>query len=620
MFFFKPNCFSKLKNVIGYVNNHYYIKQTKLLYTLEICNYVNYRTYLCIKLCCITDQFNKTNIVIAQSKHDLSHFPICNRRFSTKILPKKSNVFGDLSYDDYERIEMDEAEKREEKFMENVLSKRQRFTHIHYVKLIKSHLRDKNLQLALNVLTVMKENRDKPDLYIYRLLISAFAQQGDVKQCFKLFKKLKERGFIPTSTVYSSLMHACAESKDTKTALKYLTFLREHFYVKKINLTDINYAAFIRAYNQHKQTLTAFEIADEAKDKGIYTQDIIAALFNGVINDTENGLKHCLVLWHKMKVSKVKPTIFHYNLLLRAIRDTKFGDLKINDIIVPELINTKIQFIETGRPDLLDSPPILTTSLILLLKNHNYFISNESSKQRRELDTIDKNSLLSLNLNNILQENRLLLFGGVDKLLKRMKDDDVQPDVKTITLLLDLIPSTIEAEEAFFKYIVKNKLQIDISFFNMLIKRRCLRKQYKDATEVIDKIQTYHMTPNVVTFGVLAIGCRMEKDGRELLEQLDTIHCAPNYVILGTLLFNACSTRNFSYTLFLMRYILKNQIRPSQDMLNNLEKFDRTMLEIVRNKDKYKHKAINKIMKDYNNFKIKYEDWKTKVQNDILKI
>ena len=213
MFFFKPNCFSKLKNVIGYVNNHYYIKQTKLLYTLEICNYVNYRTYLCIKLCCITDQFNKTNIVIAQSKHDLSHFPICNRRFSTKILPKKSNVFGDLSYDDYERIEMDEAEKREEKFMENVLSKRQRFTHIHYVKLIKSHLRDKNLQLALNVLTVMKENRDKPDLYIYRLLISAFAQQGDVKQCFKLFKKLKERGFIPTSTVYSSLMHACAESK-----------------------------------------------------------------------------------------------------------------------------------------------------------------------------------------------------------------------------------------------------------------------------------------------------------------------------------------------------------------------------------------------------------------------
>lgn len=92
------------------------------------------------------------------------------------------------------------------------------------------------------------------------------------------------------------------------------------------------------------------------------------------------------------------------------------------------------------------------------------------------------------------------------------------------------------------------------------------------------------MTPNVVTFGVLAIGCRMEKDGRELLEQLDTIHCAPNYVILGTLLFNACSTRNFSYALFLMQYMLKNQIRPSQDILNNLEKFDRTMLQIVRNK------------------------------------
>lgn len=91
------------------------------------------------------------------------------------------------------------------------------------------------------------------------------------------------------------------------------------------------------------------------------------------------------------------------------------------------------------------------------------------------------------------------------------------------------------------------------------------------------------MIPDIITFGVLAIGCRMHKDGRELLEQMETIGYAPNYVILETLILNACSTRNFTYVLYLMKYILENRIEPSQQMLNTLEKFDELMLQIIRN-------------------------------------
>ncbi|XP_071858849.1 pentatricopeptide repeat-containing protein 1, mitochondrial isoform X2 [Bombus fervidus] len=469
----------------------------------------------------------------------------------------------------------------------------------------------------------MKESGNKPNLYIYRLLLSGFAKQGDVEQCFKLFKKIKERGSTPNANVYTSLLKACAETNDTQKALDRLSFLREYFYKKNIDLSDIHYATLIRAYSCHKQMLTAFEIADEAKDKGIFTQDIIAALFHAIINDKENGLKYGLVLWHKMRISKIKPTIFHYNLLLRTIRDTKFGDLKVNDIIVPKFIETQIQLSETGRPDLLDFPPVLTTSLTLVLRKNNYFISNNrDSRQQQELNinTIDNNSLLNLNLNDILQENRLILFGGIEKLLKRMKDDNVQPDTKTVTLILDLIPPTIESEKSFFRYIAKNKLKVDITSFNMLIKRRCLRKQYKAAKEVLNDIQFHHLIPNIITFGVLAIGCKMYKDGRELLEQMDTIGYAPNYVILETLIFNACSVKKFTYVLYLMDYILKNRIEPSQQILSTLKKFDELILQIIKNEDKYKYKAIKEIMKDYNNFKIKYENWKKKVQSDILEI
>lgn len=494
MFSLKKSCFPKTETITGYVNDRYYcIKRTKqFLYSLQIYNSINYtNNRIHSWLCCDKNQFGKKYILNVLNKDSFSHFSINNKKFCKGILSEDINTFGNLLYE-YEKIEMDKSEKEEKRFAEKVIPpKRQRLHYRDYCTLIKSHLHNNNLQLALNVLDIIKENGDKPSLYIYRLLLSGFAWQGDIEQCFKLFKKIRERGLTPNAPVYNSLLNACAETNDTQKALDYLSFLREYFYKRNIDLSDVHYATLIRAYSRHNQILTAFEIADEAKDKGIFTQDIIAALFHAIINDKENGLKYGLILWHKMIISKIQPTIFHYNLLLRTIRDTKFGDLKVNDVIVPGLIKTQIQFSEIGRPDLLNFPPVLTTSLISVLrKNNNFVSSNRDIKQQQELniDTIDKDSLLTLNLNDILQKDRLFLFGGIDKLLKRMKKDNVQPDTKTVTLMLSLLPPTIESEKSFFRYIVRNKLKVDITSFNMLIKRRCLRKQYEAA-----KVSSYNL-------------------------------------------------------------------------------------------------------------------------------
>lgn len=542
-----------------------------------------------------------------------SYLSIFNRKFSIKTLRKDPNIFGDLSYNKYERIKMDKMEEKEEKFSENIVSKRKKLYDNDYYKLIKSHVINKNLQLALSVLDLIKENNDKPNIHIYRLLMSVFAQQGDIEQCFKLFKQIKERNLIFTPHIFTSLINACAESSDKKKALKYLTILREYFYEKKINLNDIHYSSLIKAYSWHKQISIAFEIADEAKDNGIYSKDIISALFHAIINDTENGLKYALCLWHKMKIIKMKPNIFHYNLFLKAIKNTNFGDLKINDILVPNSKNTQIQFMDTGKSDLLDSPPVLTNSLIIMLKKHNYFLNKENLK--REIK--NKNMLLSRNLNNILKENRFLLFGGIDKFLKRMKNDNVTPNIKTLTLILDLLPFTIEAEEYFLKYITSNNFKTDLTFFNVLIKRRCIRKQYNAAKDVLNEIQSRHFIPNIITFGVLAIGCIRCRDGIELLEQMSTIGYIPNYKILETLFLNACRYNNYVYIYHLMEYILHNNITPSEKILNILEKFDELVLGMLENEDKYNRARINEIRKDYNDFKIKYENWKEKIQNDV---
>lgn len=101
---------------------------------------------------------------------------------------------------------------------------------------------------------------------------------------------------------------------------------------------------------------------------------------------------------------------------------------------------------------------------------------------------------------------------------------------------------------------------------------------------ILDTIQSYHFTPNIITFGVLAIGCKKLGDGKELLEQMDSINFTPNYKILETLLHNACANKRFSYVLYLLKYILAAEIKPSKDMLQILKTFDEIILKEIENK------------------------------------
>lgn len=596
MLFQKTHRLLKSQLFLGYADYHYrYVKQWKqFLGTVKAYDYVN---------------SNERQDV--QCRVNLSHLSICNRRsFCTKPLSKSSNVFGDLSYEKYEKVPMDEAEEKEEKFAETVIvPRRHRITYIEYCKLIKMHMNKKNLQMALNVLDLMKENGDKPNLFIYRLLLSAFGDQGDVKQCFKLFKQLRDRGLTPGPPIFNSLINACAESSDREVALKHLTYLREYFYEKQINLNHIHYASLIKAYSRHECVSVAFEIADEANDKGICSKDMLATLFHAAISDKENGLKYAVGLWHKMKLTGMKPSVIHYNLLLRTIRDSKFGDLKVDDPLVPQYENTRIQLSESGRPDLLDSPPVLNVSLVSRLSK-----TPIASEDKSLIKIGDTKELCSLKLNDILEKNQLILFGGLDKLLKRMADDGVQPNQKTMTLILDLLPPTIEAENHYLAYIDKNHIKMDITFYNMLIKRRSVRKQYKEAKAVLNEIQKNHLSPNIITFGVLALGCKKYWDGMELLEQMDGIGYAPNYIVLQALFMNACLGRDFKYVLHLMTYMLKNRMKPQESILKTLEKFDEVMLLTLEDETKYKYKNINQMRQKYNDFKIRYENWKEKMQ------
>ena len=623
----KTNTFLKSKALIGYIDiSNLNIAQGKqCVNALKTCShsyYTNIDTrHLVFISYCNNKRVNRTNGLCTPTKENISRRLSINRTFCSVHVPKDANVFGDLGLEKYERVEMDEEEEKEERYVENdaKVPKWRKLSPGQYCKLIKSHIEKGNLQLALGVLDLVKENRDQPNLYMYSLLIRGHAVQGDIKQCFKLYNKMKKCALLPNAAVYNSLINACAVSKDTTSALEHLHYLRQLFHEKNVILNETHYITLVKAYSWHNQVEAAFEIADEARDKGLVTSDLYACLFHAAIGDKENGLKYALTLWHKMRINRVKPTVTHYNLLLRAIRDTKFGELKLNDILIPGSPDTQIQLNATGKPDLLDHPPVVTTFFFVANQKQLQSKSGKFVSEDNDLpETADKLAASSQSLNNVLQQNRLILFGGIEKLLNRMKSHNVMPDIKTTTLLLELLPPTIQAETYFLKYIEKLNIKVDITFYNILIKKRSNRNAYKEAKEVLYEIQRHHLMPNVITFGVLALGCAQLKDGMELLEQMDNIGYEINTTILGTLIHRAAYHKDFRYLQFVMNYMLEYDIKPSTFILDTLKKFEKLILEHLKKKTRYNRKELRMLEKDYNHFKLFYDEWNGKVQSENI--
>ncbi|KYQ54424.1 Pentatricopeptide repeat-containing protein 1 [Trachymyrmex zeteki] len=497
---------------------------------------------------------------------------------------------------------MDEREEEEEKFQdtEACIPRRLKPSLGQYAEMIKSHISKKDLNSALQVLDLIKENRDKPTIYLYNLLLYGLAKQGDVKQCFSLYNKAKKYKLQPNAATYTSLFNACALSNNSEVALEHLNKLRKLLYERQLPLNDTHYNVMVKAYSWHGQIVNAFQLADEMRDRRIPIGEITYnSLFHGAISNKEAGLRHALIIWHLMHMKNIKPSLITYNLLLRAIRDTNLGNLKPDDVLLSGFSQTRVSMLEGEKPDLLASPPTLSTLLPM---------KKEQNVMQHDTDVVVQKSV---NLNDVLVSNRLILFGGLEGFLNRMSNDGVKPNIKTITLLLDLIPNTVSAENLLVKTAEEKNIELDIDFFNMLIKRRSIRFDYKAAKEVVSMAERKGLSPNIMTFGVLALGCQECRQAKEFLEGIEIFGYKPNSVIIGTLVGTACYKKNFEYLLFMMRYMMENRTRPTAQTIEIVKKFSKELSKIEKpiTTDKYRYRKLKRLEDDIKTFKEQYLKW-----------
>lgn len=480
------------------------------------------------------------------------------------------DVFGDAKVS---KMKENESDIQEEEFLRNPQHHKPQTRHSkklrtkEYARLIKEHLNANRINDAIAVLEVrmLREDRVKPENYIYNLLISGCAKAGYTRKAFSLYTKMRQRGLRVTGGTYTSLFNACANAPSPIDGLGKAKQLRVNMLEKNFEPNVKNYNAMIKAYGRCGDVQTAYSLADEMLERQLPVNvETFNFLLQACASDEQNGFRHALLTWHKMNKSGVNPDYYSFHTILRCVRDCGIGDLESMNKTVEQIAQSAMV------PLPLELPENTTTKSNEL---------NATSEYKLELPHLllpvpQLGNMVSLSEMTRPHE-RFLLLRGLTGFLELMHKHKVTPNIQCFTTMLEVIPPTNASEKQLLRFVRKIGLKADIDFFNILIKKRSMRFDYESASEVLTMIRTAGLRPDIVTYGVLALGCRTQEQARELLKQMQSASIRINAVILGAMLRQGCVQKSFAYVNEIMQLSLEEHIKPNEAFLRHLHNFYR---------------------------------------------
>lgn len=160
--------------------------------------------------------------------------------------------------------------------------------------IIKEHLNNHRINDALAVLEIrmLKEDRVKPENYIYNLLISGCAKAGYTRKAFHLFSKMRQRDLKVKESTYTSLFNACANAPSRSDGLTRAIRLRELILEKGYEPNIKNYNAMIKTFGRWGDVKTAYILADEMREKKLeMTGETYNFLLQACASDEKYGFR-----------------------------------------------------------------------------------------------------------------------------------------------------------------------------------------------------------------------------------------------------------------------------------------------------------------------------------------
>ncbi|KAL1230685.1 Pentatricopeptide repeat-containing protein 1 [Trichinella spiralis] len=165
-----------------------------------------------------------------------------------------------------------------------------------------------------------------------------------------------------------------------------------------------------------------------------------------------------------------------------------------------------------------------------------------------------------------------LLEGGLNSLLSKMQQYGVEPDAKTFSLALDLLPNRCEMDQAFLDILANNPaIKPDVTLLNAVILRRAKRGELSRALTVLEEMSKYKLMPNENTFYCLAHGCDKRIDGVTLLQDAKKLNIPLSRQTYQTLLRRAFEQSNFAYAADVLQDMQRSNVQLTACTLRLIE-------------------------------------------------
>ncbi|NXD10677.1 PTCD1 protein, partial [Nothocercus nigrocapillus] len=427
--------------------------------------------------------------------------------------------------------------------------------------------KDSGLQSALKLRQQLKSKNQELNLITYHALLKVCALCSDLRMCFDVLKEIVHKGHALKTETFSFLLMGCI--KDSENGFRYALQVWNQMTKLGIKGDTPTYNLMLRA----------------ARDCGIGDPVLASRVLLGSAEEKSSQLRLAPGEQKEKARSQKKK---------KGLKSAAAVQLDVEAMekqLFPEISVQPEQWMKQQKKDMngAETEPVpagLANASVAhgepgaLMRTDSGEMEQEQASLRPSLPFCKLPNLLDskmpdaavVSLGTVATpSDRLALMGGVEGFLNKMKEDSAEPNIKTFTLLAELVEVQSPSESSLMATLDEHKVKVDVTFFNTLIRKKSKQGDLEGAKGLLPALAKRGIAPNLQTFCNLALACRREKDGLQLLSDLKRSGVTPNKYIYSTLISAAVKQLDYSYLTEILRDMRNNEVPPNEVIISQLE-------------------------------------------------